>query len=77
MQDLSALNEKIRERLMWSDTKLLRSLIVILDTLARVKRSQAPVTDINSDDDQVDEECSLAEVKMSVKHIVVHFRLPM
>ena len=78
LQDLSALDEKMRERLMWSDTKLLRSLIVFLDTQIWVKRSRAPVTGIDSDDDQVDEDCSsLAEVKMSVEHIAAHFRLPL
>ena len=32
LTDLTGLNEKMKERLEWSDTKLLRCLLVFLDT---------------------------------------------
>ena len=77
LQDLSALNEKMKERLKWSDTRLLRSLLVFLDTRAWVKQSRVPVTDTDTDDYQIDKDCSLAEIKASVEHIAAHFRLPL
>ena len=74
--DLTGLDENMRERLKWSDTKLLRSLLVFLETQTWAKRSHAPVTDSDNEDD-IDEDCSLAEVKESVEHIAAHFRLPL
>jgi hypothetical protein len=43
VKDLTALDEKMRERLKWSDTKLLRSLLVFLETQTWAKQSSAPV----------------------------------
>ena len=74
--DLTGLDEKMRERLKWSDTKLLRSLLVFLETQTWAKRSRPPVADSDSEDD-IDEDSSLAEVQESVQHIATHFRLPL
>ena len=40
LTDLTGLNEKMKERLEWSDTKLLRWLLVFLDTQTRAKGGQ-------------------------------------
>jgi hypothetical protein len=75
MEDLVGLNDKMRERLAWSDTKLLRSLLAFLETQTWMKRT----TRTSSADSLVmdDEDCSLAEVKEAVEHISTHFRLPL
>jgi len=39
-------------------------------------RSHASVTDSDTEDN-IDEDCSLAEVKEFVEHIAAHFRLPL
>ena len=78
LRDLTGLDQKMRERLQWSDTKLLRSILVFLETQTWAKRSRAPAAIAGSDsDDDTDEDCSLAEVKESVEHIAMHFRLPL
>ena len=74
LTDLTGLNEKMKERLEWSDTKLLRCLLVILDTQTWAKCSSAPLADR---DDDLDEDSRLDEVKKSVEHIATHFRLPL
>ena len=63
--DLTGLDEKMRERLKWSYTKLLRSLLVFLETQTWAKRSRPLVADSDSEDD-IDEDSSLAEVQESV-----------
>ena len=77
MQDLTELDNKMRERLAWSDTKLLQSLLVFLETQTWMKRAQASSTDSLLMDDEGDEDCSLAEVKEAVEHISSHFGLPL
>ena len=73
LNDLTALEEKMRERLAWSDTKLLRSLLVFLETQSWMKRSgeivdPAAVTE---------KDCSIMEFKDAIEHISNHFRLPL
>ena len=79
--DLTRLNENMRERLKWSDTKLLRSLLVFLETQSWAKQSTRGrhlVADSYSEDDiQIEEDCSLVEVQACVDHIATHFRLPL
>ena len=80
LDDLTRLDEKMKERLKWSDIKLLWSLLVFLEIQTWMKQSRAPVNvaDTDSDnEDDVDQDCSLAEVKESVEHIATHFRLPL
>ena len=73
LNDLTALEEKMREHLAWSDTQLLRSLLVYLETQSWMKRSgeivdPAAVTE---------KDCSLMEFKDAKEHISNHFRLPL
>lgn len=75
MNDLTRMEQKIKERLEWSNIKILRSLLVFLDTQSWAKQSQ-PVTDTEDEFDSNDD-CSLAEVKKAVDHIASHFRLPL
>ena len=69
----------MRERLAWSDTMLLRSLLVLLETQTWVKghTSCASSADCLLLDDDLEEDCSLAEVKKAVEHISTHFRQPL
>ena len=77
LRDLALLDEKMRERLSWSDTTLLlRSLLVVLETQTWMKRTPASSADSLLRDDEV-EDCSLDEVKEAVEHISTHFRLPL
>ena len=59
---------------MWSDTNLLRSLLVFLETETYAKWSRAPNSD---EDDDIDEDCSLVEVREAVEKIAAHFRIPL
>lgn len=79
LQDLALLDEKMRERLAWSDTMLLRSLLVLLETQTWVKRSSTSSADslLLDEDLEDDVDCSLAEVKEAVDHISTYFRLPL
>ena len=61
MGDLVRLNDKIRERLAWSDTKLLRSLLVFLETQTWMKRTRTS----SADSLVMDDDSSLAEVRGS------------
>ena len=68
----------MRERLKWSDIKLLRSLLIFLEMQSWAKRSRATVTDSDNEDEvDDDDDCSLAEIKESVEYIATHFRLPL
>ena len=68
----------MKEWLKWSDTKLLRSLLIFFETQSWAKRSRATVTDSDNEDEiHDDDNCSLAEVKKSVEYIATHFRLPL
>jgi hypothetical protein len=40
MADLSRLGEKIKEHLQWSDMKLLRSILVLIETKARFRKEK-------------------------------------
>ena len=77
VRDLTEHDSEMRERLTWSDTKLLRSLLVFLETQTWMKRAHASSADSLVMDDEGDEDCSLAEVKEAVEYISSHFRLPL
>ena len=49
----------MRERLKWSDIKLLRSLLVFLETQLWAKRSHVTVADSDNEDEIGDDDCSL------------------
>ena len=63
--DLRRLTEKMRERLEWSDTELLRALLVFVETQSWAERG----------DGQTDS--SLVELKTAVELIVAQFRAPL
>ena len=59
MQNLAGLDNKMRERLAWSDTIiLLRSLLVFLETQTWMKCTRTFSTDSLPMDDKGDEDCS-------------------
>ena len=67
--DLERLTEKMRERLEWSDTGLLRALLVFLETQSWMKR--------NVTSDESDSDPSLAELKAAIELISTQFRDPL
>ena len=77
------LDEKMRERLMWSDVKLLRALLVFLETQSWVKQlhiaSHTGITSGSEDDNlsDHDDDKALYEVKESVDYFASHFRIPL
>ncbi len=83
LMDLDKLNVKMKERLEWSDSKLLRSLLVFLETQTWVKRLHARDVSVDSLLDDNDGTCtcttdaSLDEVKDAVEHIATHFKKPL
>ena len=78
LTDLTSLDEKMRERLQWSDTSLPRGLLVFLDPQSWAKRPQSHIVSDPADDEfDTEDDYSLAEVKEAVEHIAEHFRLPL
>ena len=81
LHDLNRLDKKMRERLKWSDIKLLLSLLIFLETQSWAKRSRQCPTVIDSDnEDEIDDDgddCSLVEIKEYVEQIATHFRVPL
>ena len=66
--DLEMLDSTIKERLSWSDTKLLRSIIIFLDTRSWAKRSS------HSEDDELDDR---TYIKEAMEYILTIFREPL
>ena len=62
----------------WSDSKLLRSLLVFLETQIWIKRSTNVSADnLLDDEDTITTDSNLLEVKNAVEHIATHFRKPL
>ena len=72
LADMERLNNTIKEQLEWSDVKLLRALIVFLDTQSWTRRF---VTD--DDDGDYTDDTSLQEVKNALEVLSTHFRDPL
>ncbi len=69
--DLKQLDQKMRKWLEWSDVKMLRAILVVLDT-----RSWASPTRGALEDDELDDD-DTAEVKEALEYITTHFREPL
>ena len=69
LADLERLTEKMRERLEWSDTNLLRALLVFLETQSWMKR--------NVSGEEGDSDPSLVELKAAIELISSQFRGPL
>jgi len=67
--DLERLNITIQQRLEWSDVKLLRALIVFLDTQSWIKRQPS--------DSDIEEDTSLEQVSDAIELLCSHFREPL
>ena len=74
MDDIRRLEQKIKERLEWSDIQLIRSMLVFLETQSR----QKSFSDDSSDgrDEMMDLD-DFAEVRASVEYIISIFRIPL
>ena len=77
--DLNRLDEKIRSRLEWSDTGLLRAILLLLDTqnwMPSHSFSKQTEETNNDEGDLYEDEC-LDEIQSSVDKIVDFFRQPL
>ena len=71
--DLEKLDGRLKERLSWSDTKLLRSMIVFLDTRSwAIARSSS-----HSEDEEMMDIDDRAHIKEAVEYILTFFREPL
>ena len=77
LNDLKLLDGKLQEHLAWSDTKLLRSLLVFHETQTWAKRACASSADSLLLNDVDQDDPSLGEVKEAVEVISTHFRIPL
>ena len=71
LADVKWLEEKMRVRLEWSDAKMLRAILVLLDTHSWRPSPRSK----HSDTDE--EENDLAEIREAVEYITSHFREPL
>ena len=69
LADLERLTGKMRERIQWSDTDLLRALLVFLEIQSWMKR--------NVSGDEGDRDPALAELKAAIELILSQFRDPL
>ena len=78
LSDLDNLNDKMKKHLEWSDSKLLCSLLVFLETQTWINRSTDVSADnLSDDEDMITTNSSLLEVENAVEHIATHFRKPL
>ena len=73
MDDIRRLEQKIKERLEWSDIQLLRSILVFLET----QSWQSRFSEDSSDDDGMLDLDDFAEVRAAVEYIISIFRIPL
>ena len=69
LSDLQKLDSKMRERLEWTDVKLLRSILVFLDTCSWAVGASSDTSEEMADD--------MADVRAAVEHIITVFRKPL
>lgn len=75
MKDLKCLDESMRDWLEWSDVKMLRSILVFLDTQGWQIKASCPATSSDSDEPEADD--GLSEIKSAIEFIVQVFREPL
>ena len=76
MNDLKAIADKMKERLAWSDTSLLRAVLAFLETQTWIRQHQ-PTSSVDSlllDDS---EDTRMQKVKDAVELLSSHFRIPL
>lgn len=70
LADVNQLEKKMRARLEWSDVRMLRAILVLLDT-------QSWQLSPSSNSEEEDLEDDLAEMREAVEYITSHFREPL
>ena len=68
LADIKWLEEKMRARLEWSDVKMLRAILVLLDTQSW---QSSPEGEHSNTDEEEDD---LTEIREAVEYITLHFR---
>ena len=76
MDDICRLEQKIKERLEWSDIQLMRSILVFLET-QNWQKSFRQSKDSNDDHDGMLDLDDFAEVRAAVEYIISIFRIPL
>ena len=71
LADVKWLEEKMRVRLEWSEVKMLRAILVLLDTHSWRPSPRSEQSDTD------EEENDLAEIREAVEYITSHFREPL
>ena len=69
LSDLQKLDSKMRGRLEWTDVKLLRSILVFLDTCSWAVGASSDTREEMADD--------MADIRAAVEHIITVFRKPL
>ena len=72
LADLHRLEQKLKDRLQWSDMQLLRSILVFLETQSWLRKKDPTVVDDTASDDD-----SLATILGAVEYIISIFRAPL
>ena len=72
LADLHRVEENIKDRLEWSDLKLLRSILVFLETQHWIPRESSGGSDGNGDSND-----GLIEIRSAVDHIISSFLAPL
>lgn len=78
LRDLKCLDEKMRDRLEWSDVKLLRSILVFIDTQGWQTKTRIPsdTSEVDSDETEVVDDV-MAEIQSAVEFVASVFREPL
>ena len=64
----------MRDRLEWSDVKLLHSILIFVDTQGWQAKSNSTDTGVSDCEDETD---TLEEIKLAVDYIISAFRAPL
>ena len=76
LADLKRLDERMRDRLEWSDVELLRAILVVLDTQNWIRHQESEGIR-RSETDSDEEDDGLAEIKSALETITAFFQVPL
>ena len=75
LADVQRLEEKMRARLEWSDVRMLRTILVFLDTKSWLSLASSEVN--GSDTEEKEDDLALTEIQEAVEYLTSHFREPL
>ena len=77
LADLQKLDDRIKERMAWSDVDLLRSILVFLDTCSWSTRRQIARTPSSEEEQEEEEQEDKSEIKGAAERNVYLLREPL